>query len=269
MLSPLVEYSSFQKVLPIFIDAALKGAILVLIAAVAAFLLRNRSAASRHAVWTSAVVGHLTIPVLALLLPAWTMPLLPAASWMQSSPAVATAPASITPAAEIGAPSMEPAAPPVSQPNAAPNQSAATAPAVTSPVSAQNNSRPPLANAADHTAAKISLPPFAILALLWFLGAMVVLLRLAIGTWRVGQLARDGARVEDGVWLSLTQRLANRLGVSRPLTLLRGERLAVPVTWGIVYPAVLLPQDADTWSEERRRFVLVHEMAHVKRFDAL
>ncbi|HUR00878.1 MAG TPA: M56 family metallopeptidase, partial [Gemmatimonadaceae bacterium] len=47
------------------------------------------------------------------------------------------------------------------------------------------------------------------------------------------------------------------------------ERLAVPVTWGIVYPAVLLPQDADTWSEERRRFVLVHEMAHVKRFDAL
>jgi hypothetical protein len=43
----------------------------------------------------------------------------------------------------------------------------------------------------------------------------------------------------------------------------------VPITWGIVYPAVLLPKDADTWSEERRRFVLVHEMAHVKRFDAL
>ena len=62
---------------------------------------------------------------------------------------------------------------------------------------------------------------------------------------------------------------ANRLGVTRPLILLRGERLAVPVTWGIVYPAVLLPQDADSWSEERRRFVLVHEMAHVKRFDAL
>jgi hypothetical protein len=75
--------------------------------------------------------------------------------------------------------------------------------------------------------------------------------------------------VEDGVWLSLAQRLANRLGVTRPLILLRGERLAVPVTWGIVYPAVLLPQDSDTWTEERRRFVLVHEMAHVKRFDAL
>jgi bla regulator protein blaR1 len=41
------------------------------------------------------------------------------------------------------------------------------------------------------------------------------------------------------------------------------------VTWGIVYPVVLLPDDADSWPEERRRFVLVHEMAHVKRLDAL
>ena len=33
--------------------------------------------------------------------------------------------------------------------------------------------------------------------------------------------------------------------------------------------AVLLPPESAEWPEERRRFVLVHEMAHVKRFDAL
>ena len=32
---------------------------------------------------------------------------------------------------------------------------------------------------------------------------------------------------------------------------------------------MLLPEDADEWTEERRRYVLVHEMAHVKRLDAL
>jgi hypothetical protein len=42
----------------------------------------------------------------------------------------------------------------------------------------------------------------------------------------------------------------------------------VPVTWGIVYPVVFLPREADEWPEERRRYVLVHEMAHVKRLDA-
>jgi hypothetical protein len=41
------------------------------------------------------------------------------------------------------------------------------------------------------------------------------------------------------------------------------------VTWGVVYPAVLLPSESAEWPEARRRFVLVHEMAHVKRFDAL
>ena len=105
--------------------------------------------------------------------------------------------------------------------------------------------------------------------MVWMLGTLLVLLRLAVGTWKVGRLAKKGDRVDDGEWLSLTQRLANRLGITRPLTLLRGDRLAVPVTWGVVYPAVLLPHDSLEWPEERRRFVLVHEMAHVKRFDAL
>jgi beta-lactamase regulating signal transducer with metallopeptidase domain len=105
--------------------------------------------------------------------------------------------------------------------------------------------------------------------LLWLVGSAVVLLRLAIGTWKVGRLAKQGDRVDDGEWLSLAQRLANRLGITRPLILLRGDKLAVPVTWGVVYPAVLLPPDSTEWNEERRRFVLVHEMAHVKRFDAL
>jgi beta-lactamase regulating signal transducer with metallopeptidase domain len=108
-----------------------------------------------------------------------------------------------------------------------------------------------------------------VLLVLWALGVAVVLLRLAVGTAIVARLARRGHRVDDGGWLSLAQRLATALRIDRPLTLMRGDRLGVPVTWGVVYPVVLLPEDADEWPEERRRYVLVHEMAHVKRLDAL
>jgi beta-lactamase regulating signal transducer with metallopeptidase domain len=263
----LASHPSIQAALPILIDAALKGAILVAIAAVAALVLRNRSAASRHAAWTAAVIGHLAIPALVLLLPAWRMPLLPAASWMATgSAAVTTAPAGWPVDASVS--SQAAISPPLSTKantaNAAKTDTRSDAAVSPDPTTRVTGS---VASPTTTSTSRPGLIPM--IAAIWLVGMLLVLLRLAFGTWRVGQLARDGARVEDGMWLSLTQRLANRLGVTRPLILLRGERLAVPVTWGIVYPAVLLPQDADSWSEERRRFVLVHEMAHVKRFDAL
>jgi beta-lactamase regulating signal transducer with metallopeptidase domain len=255
----LANHSSIQGALPALIDAALKGAILVFIAAAAAYLLRNRSAASRHAAWTAAVIGHLAIPALVLILPAWKMPILPEASWLRAAVETPAAPTAINAEgarAQIDANKAAPVSPTVQQPvNRA-----------TSDLLRQTSALPPQSGGPAPADSGLGVP---LVAAVWFAGVLLVLLRLAFGTWRVGQLAREGARVEDGVWLSLTQRLANKLGVTRPLILLRGDRLAVPVTWGVVYPAVLLPQDADSWSEERRRFVLVHEMAHVKRFDAL
>jgi len=255
--------SSIQSALPILIDATLKGAVLVLLAALAAYALRKRSAASRHAVWTAAVIGHLAIPALVFILPAWRMPLLPSAPWMQQQ-STSTAPIATPTAANRSDITTQKAPAPTAPASEA--QTAASKQAAEPGAESPGTIQPPT----SPVSRGVSRPSnVAILAIIWFVGAVLVLLRLAVGTWKVNQLARDGARVEDGVWLSLTQRLANRLGVSRPLTLLRGESLAVPVTWGIVYPAVLLPQDSDSWTEERRRFVLVHEMAHVKRFDAL
>jgi beta-lactamase regulating signal transducer with metallopeptidase domain len=251
----LIDNPSIQSALPTLVDAALKGAILVLIAAGAAYLLRKRSASSRHALWTAAVIGHLAIPLLVLILPAWRMPVFPPAPWMTSTSApsgFSTFDNTPSNSAAVSAAAPSATAPGASAPATTPDGKVAGGPVPLAPTSGR---------------ARLGIIP--VLATIWFVGALLVLLRLAIGTWRVGQLAREGARVEDGVWLSLAQRLANRLGVTRPLILLRGERLAVPVTWGIVYPAVLLPEDSDTWTEERRRFVLVHEMAHVKRFDAL
>jgi len=263
----LREHAGLQSLPAILFDTALKGAVLVAITALAAYLLRNRSAASRHALWTAAVLGHLSIPVLSLVVPEWRVPLVPAAAWMQpatGSGAVARSTAE-GPAAQGSASSASLESPTAAAGSSAP--ASALPPAI--PRARDGNdpsAAPPSPNALKRIASAGLVP---LLVILWIAGLSLVLLRLALGTWRVGQLARDGSRVDDGVWLSLTQRVANRLGVSRPLTLLRGARLAVPVTWGIVYPAVLLPEDADTWTEARKRFVLVHEMAHIKRFDAL
>ncbi len=60
---------------------------------------------------------------------------------------------------------------------------------------------------------------------------------------------------------------ARDAGVRRHVEVLCTAGVPGPVTSGFVRPIILLPADADSWSDERRRVVLVHELAHIARSD--
>jgi beta-lactamase regulating signal transducer with metallopeptidase domain len=237
----------WSQVLAFLLDSALKGTVIIAIAAAAAWMLRRSTAAARHSVWSAAIAAQLVIPAFAALLPTWRIPMLDEPAWV--------APAATTSAAT----------PPDASTFSPPANPLATAPAPQDRVESSPSSALPQATPAPEPR---RVSPFLILAALWLLGCIAVLTRLAAGTAVVSRMALRGERVTDDKWLGLMHRLAVGLGIRRPLTLLRGDALGVPVTWGIVYPIVLLPEDADRWPEERRRYVLVHEMAHVKRLDA-
>ena len=241
-----------DAIAPALMEAALRGAVVLVVALILSHVLRRRSAAARHLVWVGAIVVQLALPLFALWGPKWNVAIPRSVASVLPVPA---APAPIAPAPR----SMSEPRPVTSIEPAAPRPE----PTVTGSVSAASGRRPaPLSPPAP-------IGGRTLLLLIWAAGATFILLRLAVGTTIVAALARRGARVEDGSWLSLAQRLSGALQIDRPLTLLRGSRVGVPITWGIIYPVVLLPDDADGWPEERRRFVLVHEMAHVKRLDAL
>ncbi|HEU4456491.1 MAG TPA: M56 family metallopeptidase, partial [Longimicrobium sp.] len=103
----------------------------------------------------------------------------------------------------------------------------------------------------------------------WALGALAVLARLGIGIAAVRRVAREAEAVEDPAWTELAARLGASVGVRRPVRLLRSASAAMPMTWGALRPAILLPADAEGWDAERRRVVLLHELAHVARRDCL
>ena len=241
------------------LDAALRGAVVLLAALVLTVLLHRRSAALRHAIWSGAIAAQLVLLGLALWGPRWRV----------AAPEVVSALVPVNTVESVAAPPSESRPAPVtSVPGPTASRSVVTPTAsLAAPRPADAASSTPAVETA--TPARRTIARTTILFVLWALGAAAVLLRLGVGTVLVARLAREGRRVDDGGWLSLAQRLASTLRIDRPLTLMRGDRLGVPVTWGIVYPIVLLPEDADEWPEERRRYVLVHEMAHVKRLDAL
>lgn len=47
------------------------------------------------------------------------------------------------------------------------------------------------------------------------------------------------------------------------------DRIDSPLTYGVFCPVILLPKSLDRTDEVRLSFILAHEMAHIRRFDAL
>ncbi len=235
LLSAIDKLSTFA---PVLTDAAIRGVVVLLIALALTHALRRRNAAVRHLIWVGAILVQLLLPVFAVWGPKWNVAV-PSVVASRVDP-VARADSSISASPTLGMTPLH---------------------------SVKEDSKQVPRSAQDDKQFQITRTQ--LFVALWAIGALFIIARLAIGTAVVARLARKGNRIDDGNWLSLAQRLSASLEIDRPLTLLRGNKLGVPVTWGIVYPIVLLPEDADAWPEERRRFVLVHEMAHVKRLDAL
>ena len=187
------------------------------------FALASRlSAASRHLVWTLAIVGMLLLPPLAGSLPEW-------------GAVQYTEPAGVAPVFQTFAPAA-PAAPDAGLPA---------------------------------TAADADIPWTLLLTTLYLAGVALLLLRLVLQHVQTGRIVRAATPIADGGWLELLEECSARLDVRRPVRLLRTAGDMMPAAAGIRHASIVLPLVADGWPDDRRRAVLLHELAQVDRHDCL
>lgn len=219
---------------------ALKATTILAGAALLQALWRRRtSAATRHLTWTLVVASLLLLPVAWRVAPRWSV--------AAAGPATAeTTMLAAEPAIEDGSGSVRVAA--------------STSPGVAAPATAPR----------DATIAGAWAVPAGIVALgVYAVGLAGVLLSLALHHGRTRRLAARATEVHDGPWIELLAAASAEIGVRRPVRLLRSREVGLPMTFGTRVPSILVPATADLWSDDRRQAVLLHELAHVARYDCL
>ena len=100
---------------------------------------------------------------------------------------------------------------------------------------------------------------------LWVLGFAAVAARFLVGAGRASWMAPRAAEARHAD--TMLEELRRGMGIRRRVRVLESADAAMPLTWGILRPVVLLPEGAGQWPPARLRAVLLHELAHVGRLD--
>jgi beta-lactamase regulating signal transducer with metallopeptidase domain len=222
-------------------DAVVKATIILAAAAASTLILQRASASLRHFVWTLALMAAIVAPALSTVLPRWQVPVV-----------TLTSPAPIAIAASTDATAVP--TPPLPR---------RTERARAVPAHTNSETTPVVVAAAPSARSDVSWS--AVVLGLWALGVIVIVGRLALGILAVLWMSRRTERISEAPWLPLARELEEELGLVRRVKFLRSTRATMPMAWGVLTPAVLMPADADSWPLDRLRIVLLHELAHVKR----
>lgn len=104
----------------------------------------------------------------------------------------------------------------------------------------------------------------------WFLGALLLSLRFAMGTCQIASLRRASWRLSGSELEEALVRLSGRLGIRKAVRLRAHRRLGSAVTFGWLRPVVLLPASAlIALPPAHLEAILAHELAHIRRHDYL
>ena len=262
----LLQLVIWDRVWDLLLDGTIKATLLLIVATIVGYALRKSSAAARHRLWALTMLSLIVLPLLPSVIPvAWSV----------------TVPRQVTSILrrhasepQVAMPSM-PLIP-------VPAESFAV------PTNGSSNMRPPelvrfrnetesaISDAAASSISEMSAnsqaalswtDAFVVGSLVWLCGVALCLLSIAIGTWRVVRFRAASRVLDDRDWNVIVEKTKQRLGLTQVVPLREHPEPVVPMTLGALRPIVVLPRQAREWSEQLKRIVLLHELAHVKRRD--
>ena len=261
------------------LDVFAKASLLLATVWLGSLIIRKRSAAAQHRWWTLGFAGCILIPVVSLVAPTWTPPLIPSlmqigdASTVELTPesekrtalmptgVITGGPRGVAKRPEIPATAAQ--APPLQY---LPDERAHSVQQTKRPTALKVANTPPPTTIAQ-TSFEFSW--LGALLTVWAIGVAFFLLRNVHQHWLLSRMLGRCIKVLDTDWCELLGETSDMLGMRTRVELLENADANSPVSAGVWRPVVILSEDARKWSRVRRRLVLLHELAHVARKDVL
>jgi beta-lactamase regulating signal transducer with metallopeptidase domain len=251
-MSPLIEmisnYVPNSNFTAAFLDASIKSFAILALAGGVCLCWRHPSAATRHLIWFLAVACLPCLPLISSMLPSWKRPLWSVSTSLNSGNQFLLT-LELARGAQSGFSGQQ------------------------TPTSAPETATSAVGGAQSGRAQRIATQfngGWLVLALgAWAGGILLVLSSVAVARLRLHRISRRAQASGGAEWTVLLQELGEGLNMRRSVILLQSLDNVMPATWGWWRPVILLPAEAGQWSAERQRIVLLHELAHVKRWDCL
>ncbi len=244
-------------------DIGVKTLLLLTVTSAGAFLLRKRSAATVHRWWVLGFGGCFVIPLIAFVVPSWTLPIL--SDTLLAKPTTAFEGPTVLGNQELpggfGASAIhtsqlhlhERPQTPIDAGDKAGVRKAAVA-SVSQPVQTDK--------IFEFSWVKTCLA-------VWVVGVLVCLVRKSWQHVALLRLLNRCTKINSIGWENAVGEASQSLGLQQSISLLSLHEAQSPLTAGLLRAVVVLPGDAEDWQPARRRLVLLHELAHVKRRDVL
>jgi beta-lactamase regulating signal transducer with metallopeptidase domain/HEAT repeat protein len=223
-----------------------KATIILLLALGITVVMQRASAGSRHLVWLVTVAALLFVPALT----AW-----------------APLPVRVLPSIGMGA--REHSSLGASRSDKSPAATAAVVDKIASdftPVSDADALALTNTAASDVSESRL-IDGISVIFLLWAAVVIAIVTSLAYAALAVRRIVNRSRPLDTPDWLNPLWEVSDRLALEEPPRLLRSEDAKMPFACGLVTPTIVLPAECDGWTLDRRRAVLLHELAHVRRHD--
>jgi beta-lactamase regulating signal transducer with metallopeptidase domain len=217
-------------------DVFLKATVVLTVGMLFSLALKRTSSAARHAVWSAAFVVLIIVPFVSVTLPSWHLDRFSLPQRDEVSNSRVKAVSNVQPASQIAV------------------KSTGAAPTGVSEIGSPRT-------------LSTTITVVAILVVLWLCVALALLLRLLLHVGRVGRITKRARAIECGELRELAAPLKESLGIRRPVRIVMSDDVTMPFAWGVFDAVIVFPAVAKEWPVDRKRSVLLHELAHIARWD--